>query len=203
MSLIICGNCGKKISNKAKMCPNCGISLVEEPAPAFCEECGSRIPHGAESCPQCGCPAPTAEVFEKKARKTELKKNKIKKETTIKLVAIAAMITLASVAILYSKNNILIGDNKIAYELLAEVADNFKDPASVQLVSGTLGVDKDCLFARISAKNGFGARNSVNYFISDGYAIEERDDVDIGPLCRNDDGLNYELINKKLRKQFG
>lgn len=31
MALIKCEECGKKISNKAKVCPHCGVEIDEEP----------------------------------------------------------------------------------------------------------------------------------------------------------------------------
>lgn len=60
MALISCSNCGKEISDKAKICPNCGYQAAEEifteETPIICEECGTEIPQNAETCPNCGCP---------------------------------------------------------------------------------------------------------------------------------------------------
>lgn len=60
MALISCSNCGKDVSDKAKVCPNCGCQLIEEivteETSIICEDCGSKIPHEADTCPKCGCP---------------------------------------------------------------------------------------------------------------------------------------------------
>jgi hypothetical protein len=87
---------------------------------------------------------------------------------------------------------------KTAYELIYDVAQSFKNPSSVRLVSGTLGVDKDCMFCGISATNGYGARSTSYYFVMDGWALEEEDDI--SSLYKEKDGLNFDLINKMLAK---
>ena len=66
MALIECKNCGKTISDKAKVCPGCGIQLFQnideldstpvEDNIRICEECGSTVPNDATTCPNCGCP---------------------------------------------------------------------------------------------------------------------------------------------------
>ena len=66
MARIECKSCGKQVSDRAKVCPGCGMILIEdepqpEKIPLLCEECGAEIPEGAESCPSCGCPVPAAE----------------------------------------------------------------------------------------------------------------------------------------------
>lgn len=50
MALIKCRECGKEISNTAKICPFCGI----ENDVAFCPECHKEISKNVEICPHCG-----------------------------------------------------------------------------------------------------------------------------------------------------
>lgn len=52
MALIKCNECGKEISDKAKMCPHCGC----ENDTIFCPECDKKLSSKANSCPNCGCP---------------------------------------------------------------------------------------------------------------------------------------------------
>ena len=53
MTLIKCAECGKSISDKATVCPNCGVPII---AKKYCTECGKEISDKATSCPNCGCP---------------------------------------------------------------------------------------------------------------------------------------------------
>lgn len=47
MALIPCKYCGKSVSEKAKVCPNCGGLLmdseVEEHSVKYCKECGAEL----------------------------------------------------------------------------------------------------------------------------------------------------------------
>ena len=55
MAMITCPNCGEQISDKAKSCVHCGVSLQPEEK-MICEECGAELEGGIEICPACGCP---------------------------------------------------------------------------------------------------------------------------------------------------
>ena len=52
MALIKCSECGKEISDKAKVCPHCGA----ENDIIYCPECGKQLSSKATICPNCGCP---------------------------------------------------------------------------------------------------------------------------------------------------
>lgn len=52
MALIKCNECGKKMSDHAKMCPNCGCDNNI----MFCPECDKQLSSKASMCPNCGCP---------------------------------------------------------------------------------------------------------------------------------------------------
>jgi double zinc ribbon protein len=51
MALVDCKECGKKISDKAKTCPKCGVNR-----PVTCTDCGKEFSRKAIACPNCGCP---------------------------------------------------------------------------------------------------------------------------------------------------
>lgn len=55
MAMITCPNCGEQVSDKAKSCVHCGVSLQPEEK-MVCEECGTELEEGMEICPSCGCP---------------------------------------------------------------------------------------------------------------------------------------------------
>ena len=55
MSLIICKECGKEISDKANTCPNCGApNLNLSTNTKFCKHCGESIDKECIICPKCG-----------------------------------------------------------------------------------------------------------------------------------------------------
>ena len=59
MSLIICPNCGKKVSDKAIKCPKCGCLLNKTTIQndmERCPKCGTMVEKKAASCPNCGMP---------------------------------------------------------------------------------------------------------------------------------------------------
>ena len=51
MSLTKCPECGKEISDKATVCPNCGTPFGEK---KFCKFCGEAIDNDCVVCPRCG-----------------------------------------------------------------------------------------------------------------------------------------------------
>ena len=54
MSLIICNECGKEISDKASSCPHCGSPVNELDNKKFCKHCGESIDKECIICPKCG-----------------------------------------------------------------------------------------------------------------------------------------------------
>lgn len=75
-------------------------------------------------------------------------------------VVVTVAVLIALVALISSG---LYGNDKLAYELIIEVAAQFKDPSSVRLVSGSF--DDGDLRCVLSAKNGYGSRVSSNWKI--------------------------------------
>lgn len=212
MALIKCPECNNEISSFAAVCIYCGhpINEAEERLQhIICEECGYEILNNEEICPNCGCPLSSSTV--KKEVPSDFSDNSVKTSTKKVLTAIPkdkikcivigiSVIVLIVIGIIIVNNNTLSGDDKIAYEMIVEIAPKFKDPSSVRLVSGCVGIDKDCLFCGLSGINGFGARTTSYYFIEDGELMES-DNVDLlSWLYKNTDELNIEKINKKLEK---
>lgn len=123
MALIKCSNCGKEISDKAKVCPQCGQPVVltpaipEEKTPILCEECGTEIPHGVDACPNCGCPVPVKEeVIDEAPQKVEVTAVNLPKITknTKKYIVIAVVVVLAVIIALFVGKNLK--EQKLAEE---------------------------------------------------------------------------------------
>ena len=53
MSLIVCSECGKQVSDKADNCPNCGAPVTAKNQ-KFCKHCGEKIDNECVVCPKCG-----------------------------------------------------------------------------------------------------------------------------------------------------
>lgn len=56
MSMIVCPNCGKEISDKASKCVHCGVTIKNNEEINKCVECGAELDAEATECPNCGCP---------------------------------------------------------------------------------------------------------------------------------------------------
>lgn len=56
MALIKCSECGNEISNRATICPYCGVPLTEPPilSKYVCLKCGEQLPKNVLTCPKCG-----------------------------------------------------------------------------------------------------------------------------------------------------
>lgn len=207
MAIIKCEGCGSDISDKAVKCPCCGTARNPESAAKieyrYCKECGKILAGDINACPKCGCPVDTVTSISLNPSTTPSTREKLKGlSKTVKIIIVAGFIAIvAAVISIIVLSNILTGDDKVAYELLLEAADNFKNPSSVRIVSGSVGVDKDCLFCGISATNGFGNRTTSYCYISDEGWILEKEDASSFYKSTND--LNVNKINKKLEKTFG
>lgn len=158
-------------------CPKCGKSISDDAD--FCQYCGKSLKESVQ--PSSTYAAASAD-----------NKRPI-------IFAIVGVLVIAG--IIFAYNNILFGDDKIAYDIVVNASSQFKDPSSVRLVSGTLSLDKDYLFCGISAKNGFGARSTSYYSITpNGYIIENENPESI---YKTRDELNIDKINKALDRHFG
>ena len=203
MALINCPYCNEIISDKATTCPHCNAQLTPVAPARKCEECGTDLPENATVCPRCGFPVHSMVPSPVPVPTPSGTQNTYKLPPILKPIIIILVILAVFGSILYVNNNYVItGDDKLAYELILNVAHNFKNPSSVRLVSGTLGVDKDCIFCGISATNGFGARGTSYYYIDKkGYVIEEEDNI--YSFYKDTNKLNIKKINKFLARKLG
>ena len=156
-------------------------------------QCGESNPAAVVYC-MCGRKRTSSDGF---AQDDSAGVNAGRKKKYVIIIAIAIVAVFLAVILIYLRSNTLTGDDKAAYDMIVEVAHYFKNPSSVRLASGTVGVGRDCLFCGISATNGFGSRTVSYYFVMDGWIMEE-EDADF--LYQDKSKLNLEKINKKLEK---
>ena len=151
MALIKCSNCEKEISDKAKVCPQCGQPVVlatdipEEEAPILCEECGTEIPDGVEACPNCGCPVPTKEeVVQEAPQKVEVTAVNLPKMTqnTKKYIVIAVVAILAVIIALFVGKNVK--EKKLAEEAAQRSANyaSTLETASFSMLLGAIEAEE-------------------------------------------------------------
>ena len=119
MALISCPNCGKEISDKAKKCPACGHTFIEEEIAeqkaVVCEECGLEIPDDATACPNCGCPIEresTTEESQETVQKVEVtsvnvpvNKGTVKKVIAIIVAAVVVVVIAVAIALGVNSSN--------------------------------------------------------------------------------------------------
>lgn len=107
MALISCPQCGKEVSNKAKVCPGCGNVLIKEepPVPIVCKECGAEVPAEVKICPNCGCPIETESEEEtpQKVEITSVKIPTVKKSAKKYIISAVIAIALIVVAVVLIK----------------------------------------------------------------------------------------------------
>ena len=140
MALIQCKNCGKDVSDRAKVCPHCGTQLIEDevtqPQLIICEECGAEIPQGADSCPNCGCPVPVdGEENTEAPQKVELTSVKIPKldQRKKKIVVgsiIGVIVLIAAISLIISQMR-----QATAAQLSADYSENISTVSAAILSS--------------------------------------------------------------------
>lgn len=142
MALIKCSNCEKEISDKAKVCPQCGQPVVlvtptvEERLSILCEECSAEIPEGMEACPNCGCPvSQKQDIVEEAPQKVEVTAVKLPKMTR----SIKKYMIIAIVAIIVAIAVLLVGNSIHQQKLVEEAAKlSEKYTANLETASYTM-----------------------------------------------------------------
>lgn len=157
-----------------------------------CPHCEEMVSEKALCCMKCGYPITARQTM----ARIEVTKRKNKKVGVLVAVLVAILVGV------WVNQNVLFGDDKIAYDIMVTCSSSFKDPASLRLVSGTLGVDKDCLFVRVRAKNGFGAYNTTDYYFSDSGAVLEDEEAENDVLYSETEDFNVEKINRIYARNY-
>lgn len=153
----------------------------------YCRYCGAKISLNDGICPHCGHSAEEAESVVFHLRKSQLK------------IAAIVFIVLFIVCGTYLANRyILWGNDKTAYDLMVACADNFEDPSSLRLISGTIGAEKDCMWAKVRARNGLGYYSSANiFFHEEGWVLATDDE-----WC-NEKEFNAAKVNRIYERRYG
>lgn len=158
----------------------------------YCSYCGKEIMDEAVICPHCG-----QQVASLKGKGiTDILLDILHNKKALAVLVVC----LALVAGVFVHRNVLWGDDKAAYDLMVACADNFKNPASLRLESGTLGVDKDCMWVKTRAQNGFGT-NTIGYYCFHAEGRVWKDDDPSG--IYNVEDFNVDKINRIYAKNYG
>lgn len=135
MAKISCLNCGKEVSDKAKICPNCDYQLIEdiitEETSIVCEDCGTEIPFNTDIS-KCGC-----SVSEKNENFDEPALQKVEVDSvnlpTVKKSA-KKYIMIAIIVIILIGVGIVVGSiikSNQSAKISAEYSENFKSAATM------------------------------------------------------------------------
>lgn len=101
MAMIVCPNCGKEVSDKAKKCINCGEILIPDEK-IICQECGTEFEEGLTECPNCGCPL--EKQNEETSQKVEVTGVKLTKKIKKNILIAVAVIIVAVGAVFGAVN---------------------------------------------------------------------------------------------------
>ncbi len=178
MALINCPECNKDVSEKADSCPNCGYPIRNEVI---------------EKNIQVDNTSPDEQVDS-----SSLLEYANKNRVIAAIVGVSMVVVLILIFVISSLSSLSENDKK-AFDMILKASDEFKDPSSVRLVSGSFSED-GTLCCVISATNGFGARVTSYYRIYESgfsYKTEYPDSS-----FKKTDFFNIEKINNKLKKEF-
>ena len=160
MALINCPECGKKISDRSKVCIHCGYPLEDEINKSVvyvrCPECGREVPGNINNCSYCGCPIKIQELTIKNENNAKSIQNQIPKQLNKKvmlIIGIAVAIVIICVAI-YNvkviqprKNEV---KNKATYEEAIEFLEKGKYEDGNELLQSIMGYkDVDTILEQI------------------------------------------------------
>ena len=187
MAMILCPECGKEISDKAKKCIHCGKILIEEVKPLkYCAECGKEIEFDATDCPFCGCPV-EAEKNENPAIAEITKTAKKNKKPLIIAAGIAvALLVVAVVANIAGSS--LNEHEQLAYQNAVEMKSMMRDPDSFKLYDDMFlievleddgSVKYTYTLFKYGGANGYGAITTDQAIFKDGtYIMDYGDEPD-------------------------
>lgn len=150
-----------------------------------CPECGNKLSDKVNDCPHCGYPLNEQESL---ILNKELQKKVAK-------ILIVVFLLISSV---YVNKNILLGDDKKAYDHIVSVAYDFKNPSSVRITGGKLSEEGEYFWVTISATNSYGSRTSTGYVIGD-FGIMESN---VDSFTKDTTSLNIDKINRRLEKKL-
>lgn len=137
MAMIKCMECGKDISDKAKKCPYCNKTFIEE-VPAFrvinCSECGIVLSETDEVCHNCGCPIEKGFISSKeKLQEVQISSVKVGSKTKKIIVALVIILALCAAGGIGYK----VYSNQKANENYNSYIDNLEKAQELMLSGGS------------------------------------------------------------------
>lgn len=201
MAMIVCPECGKEISDKAKKCVYCGKVFIEEIQPKkFCTECGREISVDTQECPYCGCPVEKEKTESALLSRISEKTKKNKKPIII--IAIVAVVILAIGLVVKFAGSTLNEDEQLAYQNAVKLKSMMRDPDSFKLYDEMFllkrfdddgSVKYTYTVFKYGGANGYGAITTDEAIFKDGnYVMDYADEAD------EDDSNYFDQLLAKL-----
>lgn len=94
---IFCANCGSKINEGVKFCPECGEKAPEVTKRIFCHNCGAKLNANTKFCPECGATAVKVTAVGPDVTLEVKPTKKSRKKVIIPIIIVAAVLVVAIV----------------------------------------------------------------------------------------------------------
>lgn len=137
MAMIKCMECGKDISDKAKKCPYCGKTFIEEvPVVSIinCSECGTVLSETDVLCRNCGCPVEKeSNSSTEKIQEVQISSVKVGSKAKKIIVALVILLALCAVGGIGYK----VYTNQKASEKYNTYIDNLEKAQELMLTGGS------------------------------------------------------------------
>lgn len=163
-----------------------------------CPECGQEVSDQAPVCIHCGYP-----LNEETPLDTPIttKVTKTKTALTRKQKVIVSVCFVAVIFVVYLVLFHLGREEKYTYDLIIENAFDFKNPKSIEVISGTAEWDDEdeepYAFVCITSTNGYGAEIAGYYLLMPSY-VGDVSYSDLSVKFCQENKLNVGTINRRL-----
>lgn len=196
MALKTCTGCGELISDRAKICPKCGVKLItEEDKLISCPECNTEIPIGADACPVCGYPISEEHLDSKRQeiinesptqQKVGIKATIGKSKKPIIVAGTILVVIVLVLGIISIRGSKLTDTEEYVITNVKKLQNMLKDPDSLKIRGDIIYIEVDddgeqnCYtYVFYSANNSFGASTTgTAMFKNHRYIGDYSDDTD-------------------------
>ena len=171
-----------------------------------CPECSNEITSEFEYCKFCGFPLENKNITNDKLKNLLIDKIALVKNITHpnnkRNIIIGLLIIVLLVIVIYSYNNILWGNDKIAYNILVECSRKINNPSEIKIIDGCLWYDFRGITAKISNKNDAYGKTTEKFYdfsINGNVWLIWGDELELVNKIKNSENrFNVYKVNRKF-----